>query len=58
MCAMLAGRLPAAEPPKLLIDLADEELLQRAPELKGVRFDHSEELMNTLPFSPISAIAA
>jgi VWFA-related protein len=41
-CALATGQSP-----KLLIELNDDELLRRAPELTGIHFDHDETLVIT-----------
>ena len=49
----LAGLLATSalgfvQSPKLLVELNDEDLLRRAPELAGVHFDRNEELIETV----------
>lgn len=47
--ALLGAALYASGlPPKLLIDLGDEELSRRAPELAGIRFDRDKALVKTV----------
>ena len=50
---LLAGLLATSalgfvQSPKLLVELNDEDLLRRAPELAGVHFDDNEELIKTV----------
>jgi VWFA-related protein len=53
---LAASTLTAGPPPKLLIDLNDEELLRRAPELAGVRFDRDGALVKTVLLPALESV--
>ena len=53
---LAASALASGLPPKLLIDLNDDELLRRAPELAGVRFDHDGALVKTVLLPALESI--
>lgn len=45
---LTTSALASGAPPKLLIELNDNELLRRVPELAGVRFEHDSSLAKTV----------
>jgi VWFA-related protein len=53
---LAASALASGLPPKLLIDLNDDELLRRAPELAGVRFDRDGALVKTVLLPAMESI--
>ena len=44
------------QPPKVLIDLSEDELIRRVPELAGVHFDHDEALVGTVLRPALEAV--
>ncbi|MDR3719125.1 MAG: VWA domain-containing protein [Bryobacteraceae bacterium] len=56
VAALAHGREQSPPAPAPLIDSSDEELLQRVPELKGIRFDHGDPLLKATLNSVGSAL--
>jgi VWFA-related protein len=53
---LAASALGSGQSPKLLIELNDDELSRRVPELAGVHFDHDETLVRTVLQPALEAV--
>jgi VWFA-related protein len=53
---LAASALASGPPPKLLTELNDDELLRRAPELAGVRFDHDGTLVKSILLPALKSV--
>lgn len=53
---LAASALATGQPPRLLIELNDDELLRRAPELAGTRFDRDDALVKTVLLPALGSV--